>query len=162
LIGRGALVGLRVPSGKDLAPAHAGTQGARIWDGTKTVARPTDVPCVSDGTGELVRVRWSTFGAHVATATAADRVSTPGRNALQNGPPLTRAHPLALVDLLLANPATQRVRHGPDPRTDPQDRPMQRKPRILRPSLQDHPHRTLPQLLRVLPTRRHDPNLSWT
>jgi hypothetical protein len=44
----------------------------------------------------------------------------------------------------------------------PQHRLMQRQSRILQARLQDHPHRTLPQLLRVLPTRCHDQNLSWT
>jgi hypothetical protein len=50
-------------------------QSVRFWDGKRAVARPTDVSYTGDGTGELVRVHWSTFGAGTATGTATDRTN---------------------------------------------------------------------------------------
>jgi hypothetical protein len=51
------------------------TQSVRFWNGRQAVSRPTDVSYTGDGTGELVRVHWSTFGGSKATATATDRAN---------------------------------------------------------------------------------------
>src|SRR5688572_10227745 len=60
------------------------------------------------------------------------------------------------VDLGLLAPTTQRVDIHTDTSPDPRHRLVHRQLRILLPGLGHQPHRTLPQLLRILPRCWHD------
>ena len=58
-----------------LATASPQAASVRFWNGARAVSRPLAMSYTGDGTGELIRVRWSSFGGPTAIARATDRAN---------------------------------------------------------------------------------------
>lgn len=58
-----------------VVPLAGATRAAVLWNGTRGVSRPIGISYTGDGTGELLRLHWTSFGGATAKATGADRVN---------------------------------------------------------------------------------------